>query len=50
MKEWKWLFVNDCKGKSPISTATEFLNSCQGWTNASMCSGIVLKNDDTSVQ
>jgi hypothetical protein len=33
-----------------MSTATEFLNSCQDGTNASMCSGIMLKNNDTSVE
>ena len=27
MGNWKWLFVNDCEWKRPISTATEFLKS-----------------------
>jgi hypothetical protein len=50
MKAWKWLLVNGCECKNPISAATEFLNSCQDGTNASMCSGIMLKNTDTSVE
>jgi hypothetical protein len=34
MKKRKWLSVNGCDCKSPISTATELLNSCQDGTNA----------------
>jgi hypothetical protein len=45
MKKRKRLFVNGCECKSPISTATEFLNSFQDGKNASVCSGIELKND-----
>jgi len=30
----KWLFVNVCKCKSPISITTEFLNSWKHQTNA----------------
>jgi hypothetical protein len=33
MKKWKWLLMNGCEGKSPISTAMEFLNSSQGGIN-----------------
>jgi len=29
------------KRKSPVSTATEFLNSCQDGNSASLCSGIM---------
>jgi hypothetical protein len=36
--------------KGPVSTATDFLNSCQGGNGASLCSGIMLKKDDSSVQ
>jgi hypothetical protein len=39
-----------CECKSPLSAAMEFLNSFEGGTNASMCSGIVLKNSDTSLE
>jgi hypothetical protein len=39
--------VNDCEFKSPISTATEFLNLYQDRTNTSICSGTVLKNSGT---
>lgn len=38
------------KKKSPVSTATDFLNSCQDGNGASLCSGIMLKNDDSSVR
>jgi len=31
----QWLFKNGCEYKSPISTVTEFLNSCQDGTSAS---------------
>jgi hypothetical protein len=33
----------------PISTAAKFLNSCQDVTNISVCSGIVFRNNDTTV-
>jgi hypothetical protein len=49
MEKWNWLFVNGCKYKSPVYTAMEFLNSCQDRTNASMCLGIMLKANDTSL-
>jgi hypothetical protein len=38
----EWLRMQE-----PVSTATEFLNSCQDGTNASMCKGIILKNNGT---
>jgi hypothetical protein len=40
--------LNGHKNKSLISAATEFLNSCQDWKNAQMCSAIMLINE-TSV-
>jgi hypothetical protein len=40
--------VNGCEYKSPISTATEFLNPCPDDINAKY-SVIMLKNNDTSV-
>jgi hypothetical protein len=46
-QKWKLLVVNGYECKSPISTATEFLISCQDETNASMSSGTVLKNSGT---
>jgi len=42
MNKGKWLFVSGCECKIPISTASEFLNSCQDGTNASGCWGVVL--------
>jgi hypothetical protein len=50
MKKWKWLIVNGCESKSLISIATEFLNTCQDGKNASVCSGIMLKNKNASVE
>jgi hypothetical protein len=48
--KWKLLFVNGYECKSPGSSATEFLSSGQDGKNASMCSGIELKNNDTSAE
>lgn len=39
LRKWKFVFLNSCQHKSPISTIEEFLNLCQGGTNASMCLG-----------
>jgi hypothetical protein len=36
--------------EEPDSTATKFLNLCQDRTNASVVSGIKMKNRDTSVE
>jgi hypothetical protein len=44
---WKWLFVNGCECKSSIYAALIFLNMCY-IKKTSMCSGIMLKNNDTS--
>jgi hypothetical protein len=46
MTEWKWLIMNGCECSSLISGALEFLNLCQDVTDASVCLGIVLKNND----
>jgi hypothetical protein len=43
MRKLKWLFVNGCEFNDNICVATEFLNSCQGGTDASLCFGIMLK-------
>jgi len=32
--KWKRLFVNGCERKTPMSTATEYLNSCQDGPDA----------------
>jgi len=42
-KERKWLFVNVCEIKSPISIIMELLNSYLGGTTTSICPGIMLK-------
>jgi len=34
-RKMQWLLMNGCEYKSPISTVTEFLNSCQNGTSAS---------------
>jgi len=41
--------MNDCKCKSPVFSVMEFLNSCQGGTDASVCLGIKLKINNTLV-
>jgi hypothetical protein len=48
MRTWKWVFVNGCECNSLISDVIKFLNSCQDWKNASVCSEVMLKNNDTS--
>jgi len=48
MWKWTWLFINGTECRRPIHTATEFVNLCQGWPNAAMCSGIILKNHNNS--
>jgi hypothetical protein len=39
-----------CKCKSSISTAKESVNLCQDGVNASVFSGMVLENNDTSLE
>lgn len=39
-----------CECKSLMPTMHEFLNCCQDGTNSSSCLGIILTNDDTSVE
>jgi hypothetical protein len=47
MKKRKWLLVNGCECKSPISVVVEYFNMIQDEDNASECSGILLENNDT---
>lgn len=47
MRKWTWLFMNGTECRRPIHTATEFVNVCQGWPNAPMSSGIILKTTIT---
>jgi hypothetical protein len=35
VRKEKWLFMNGCEYKSPVSTVTEFLNSCHDWKSLS---------------
>jgi hypothetical protein len=42
MKQWNWLFMNDCQCKSPVSITIKFLNLCRGGTNSSTHLRIVL--------
>jgi len=42
--------VNGYEYKSPIYNTAEFLTWCQDRTNASLCAGNVLKNNDTAVK
>jgi hypothetical protein len=44
MRKWKWMFVNSCECKRPISAATAFLKFNEGWKNASVCLEIVLQS------
>ena len=49
MREWKLLIVNGCKFKCLMPEATGLQMPWQDGTNASMCLGITLKNNDTLV-
>ena len=31
MRKWKWLFVNGCNSKRPISNATEYYKLVSKW-------------------
>jgi hypothetical protein len=50
IRKWKLLFVNGCEWKSWISTAKGNLNPCQDWSNARVCLGVKLTDDDHSVE
>ena len=39
LRKRKFIFLNSCQRKGPISTTEEFLNLCQDGTNTSMCLG-----------
>jgi hypothetical protein len=43
-----WLFVNGCKCKEAINTAAECLHSFHAETNASMCYGVTLRNNNNN--
>jgi hypothetical protein len=45
MKKWKWLFMNGCKCKGPISTVMERLKLCRTGASASLFLGTVLRNN-----
>jgi len=47
--ECKWLLVNHCECKSPVSTVMEYLNLCQYGMCASVYSETILKNNDISL-
>jgi hypothetical protein len=49
-EEVEMAVVNGYKCRSPVSTMTVFLTSCQDGTNVSMCLEIMMKNNDTSVE
>ena len=46
MWNWKWLLVNGCECESQSSTAKELSIFCQDGPRASVCSGIMMKNND----
>jgi hypothetical protein len=50
MGKWKWLFVNCCEFKGVISVMMEYLNWYQDGRGASVCLGIMMKNNDSSVE
>jgi hypothetical protein len=50
MRKWKRLLVNSCVWKSPISVGTEFSNLCQVETYTTVCSGVMVKNSNTSLE
>ena len=50
MGKWKWLFMNGCEFKGLISFTMEYLKLCQDRRDASVCLGIMLKYNETSVE
>jgi hypothetical protein len=50
MGKRKWLCVKGCEFKGLISVTMEFINSCQDGRDASLCLGIMLKNNDFSAE
>jgi hypothetical protein len=49
-EEAEMAVVNGCECKSPNSAVVEYFNMRQDEENASVCSGIMLENNDTSVE
>jgi len=41
--------MNDCACKSPVSTVTGFLNSCQNWTDELIRLGSMMRSNGTLV-
>jgi hypothetical protein len=50
MSKQKWLFVIGFEYNSPISKATEFLDSCQKWKKCINVLGNNVENDHASVK
>jgi hypothetical protein len=48
--EWKWLFMNECECKSPISTMMEFLNMFEDGRNVPLFLVIIMIKNDTSLE
>ena len=49
-RKQKWLFAIGFKSKSRVSPAPEFINSRQKEKNILVCSGFILKINDTALQ
>ena len=47
MRNWKWVFVNQCEFPRMVLTTVESSNLCQNRVCLSMCLKIMLKNKDT---
>jgi hypothetical protein len=52
LQKWKWLSVNGegLRMQEPKFYRDAIFELCQEGTNASMCSGIMVKNKDASVE
>ena len=50
MGKWKWLLVNGCEYKGLTFVMLEFLNQWQYGRDASVCLGVMVKNNDTSAE
>jgi hypothetical protein len=47
---WKWLLVNECECKSPVSAVMESLNMFQDETNVSLFWVIIMVKNDISLK
>jgi hypothetical protein len=45
LRKYKWLFINVCACKNPVTIVTEFRESYQDGLNAPECSGTAFKNN-----